>query len=315
MTCIKLDILFFLFTGMMRIYQGQQMLKKGCGLAPRVVGRSLVNGLLGRFTSVKGNDLFQNFQERQCIVSYQYRQLKTSALLLRKLPDHYSQLGVSKHASKKDIKKAWLKMCQTYHPDKNASSEAKQKFTKIQEAYKVLGNSLERKRYDEEMAHRGHHRSHVRHSNPKQRMQEFMKRGYDHIKTEAEAREDFDWEEYKNLHKSTQDEKPTEPEGPIRSVYGFGIFILCIAFLVITLFARTRDAEPLRRLLREINSSKTLTFAEKDTLRRMIRGQYIDTYYEINASPEFKSMVLKYKYLEENDEYLYPDHAGKGHKN
>lgn len=42
-------------------------------------------------------------------------------------------LGVSKGASKAEIKKAFAKLAQQYHPDKNSAPEAKTKFQDVTE--------------------------------------------------------------------------------------------------------------------------------------------------------------------------------------
>lgn len=63
--------------------------------------------------------------------------------------DFYFILGVPKSASSTDIKKAYRKLVILYHPDKNESEEAAQKFIKIQEAYNTLSDSDKRFFYDQ----------------------------------------------------------------------------------------------------------------------------------------------------------------------
>lgn len=49
-------------------------------------------------------------------------------------------LGISPNASIKDIKQAYRKLCQVWHPDKNIGKEQEcaEKFKQINEAYKTL---------------------------------------------------------------------------------------------------------------------------------------------------------------------------------
>eukprot|EP01156_Anaeramoeba_ignava_P020195 Anaeramoba_ignava/c14069_g1_i1.p1 GENE.c14069_g1_i1~~c14069_g1_i1.p1 ORF type:complete len:384 (-),score=23.30 c14069_g1_i1:564-1715(-) len=64
--------------------------------------------------------------------------------------DYYEILGVSKGASKEEIKKAYRKMAIKYHPDKNPDdAEAEAKFKEAAEAYEVLSNDEKRQRYDQ----------------------------------------------------------------------------------------------------------------------------------------------------------------------
>jgi curved DNA-binding protein len=63
--------------------------------------------------------------------------------------NYYRVLGVSKNASKDEIKKAFRKLALKYHPDQNKDNkEAEEKFKKINEAYAVLSNDEKRKQYD-----------------------------------------------------------------------------------------------------------------------------------------------------------------------
>ncbi len=63
--------------------------------------------------------------------------------------DYYEVLGVSKSASKDEIKKAYRKLAKEYHPDKNKAPEAEAKFKEAQEAYDILSDEQKRKAYDQ----------------------------------------------------------------------------------------------------------------------------------------------------------------------
>ena len=72
--------------------------------------------------------------------------------------DYYQTLGVAKNASAADIKKAYRKLAQQYHPDANpGSKESEDRFKEISAAYEVLGEADKRTQYDEvrEMAASG----------------------------------------------------------------------------------------------------------------------------------------------------------------
>src|SRR5680860_890249 len=63
--------------------------------------------------------------------------------------DFYKTLGISKSASQTDIKKAYRKLAVEYHPDKNKTKEAEQKFKEISKAYEVLSDPQKRQTYDQ----------------------------------------------------------------------------------------------------------------------------------------------------------------------
>lgn len=63
--------------------------------------------------------------------------------------DYYEVLGVSRQASKDDIKNAYRKLALQYHPDRNKSLDAAEKFKEISEAYAVLSDEEKRSQYDQ----------------------------------------------------------------------------------------------------------------------------------------------------------------------
>ncbi len=63
--------------------------------------------------------------------------------------DYYEVLGVSKNASKEEIKKAYRKQALKYHPDKNpGDKKAEEHFKEAAEAYEVLRDDNKKARYD-----------------------------------------------------------------------------------------------------------------------------------------------------------------------
>jgi len=64
--------------------------------------------------------------------------------------DYYTTLGVDRKADANTIKKAYRKLAQKYHPDRNpGDKQAEERFKKIAEAYAVLSDTEKRSQYDQ----------------------------------------------------------------------------------------------------------------------------------------------------------------------
>ncbi len=61
----------------------------------------------------------------------------------------YKELEITEKATQKDIKKAYHRLARKYHPDKNPNNkEAETKFKKVSNAYELLSDENDRRRYD-----------------------------------------------------------------------------------------------------------------------------------------------------------------------
>ncbi|HEY8800549.1 MAG TPA: DnaJ domain-containing protein, partial [Candidatus Limnocylindrales bacterium] len=62
--------------------------------------------------------------------------------------DYYIVLGVARTATDVEIKKAYRRLAQQWHPDVNTEPEAQARFKQINEAYQVLSDPQRRQTYD-----------------------------------------------------------------------------------------------------------------------------------------------------------------------
>lgn len=63
-------------------------------------------------------------------------------------PNYYQRLGLSRQATKEEIKKAYRKLALEFHPDRNKSPDAHEKFIAINEAYLILYDDEARQKYN-----------------------------------------------------------------------------------------------------------------------------------------------------------------------
>lgn len=64
--------------------------------------------------------------------------------------DYYEVLGVEREADQKEVKKAYRRLAQKYHPDRNPDDDtAAEKFREVSEAYEVLADNEKRAAYDQ----------------------------------------------------------------------------------------------------------------------------------------------------------------------
>ncbi|HET7547404.1 MAG TPA: DnaJ C-terminal domain-containing protein [Usitatibacter sp.] len=66
-----------------------------------------------------------------------------------KYKDYYAILGVARNASADEIKKAYRKLAQKYHPDVTKDPKGEEKFKDIAEAYQTLKDAEKRTAYDQ----------------------------------------------------------------------------------------------------------------------------------------------------------------------
>ena len=62
--------------------------------------------------------------------------------------DYYEVLGLDRSANEEDVRKAYRKKALEFHPDRNKSEGASDKFKEVNEAYQILSDPESRARYD-----------------------------------------------------------------------------------------------------------------------------------------------------------------------
>lgn len=106
-------------------------------------------------TATRSRVFGESLGQKQIFQSISWYSTRSHRPIQREKPkDLYAILGVSPAATQEQLKEAYYKLSMLYHPDRNqGSSEAHQKFTSLTEAYSILGQYEQRKKYDKGLLH------------------------------------------------------------------------------------------------------------------------------------------------------------------
>ena len=64
------------------------------------------------------------------------------------MKDYYRDMDLSENASQEEIRGQFKRLAKEFHPDKNTSDYAKQRFAEVNEAYNTLNDPQKRQEYD-----------------------------------------------------------------------------------------------------------------------------------------------------------------------
>lgn len=92
------------------------------------------------------------------------------------IPNHYKTLEIEPTATKEEIKKAYRRLALKFHPDKNKSPDAHEKFIAINEAYLILFDDEARVKYDQEYQYYFGQKAKAENTGTHQRQQDDNKR-------------------------------------------------------------------------------------------------------------------------------------------
>lgn len=120
--------------------QSHRLTNRQCSSWSR--GNSLASSNAGFFAKESVNSIFDPSLYHRC------SQQRGHRLVVRAESDYYNILGVSRNASKSEIKSAYRKLARQFHPDVNKEAGAEKKFKEISNAYEVLSDDEKRPIYD-----------------------------------------------------------------------------------------------------------------------------------------------------------------------
>lgn len=135
---------------------------------------------------------------------------------------YYEILGLHPGASRDEIRQAYRRLAKLYHPDRNPSEGAKQKFIQIQNAYEVLTDEARRLQYEAMII------NDARNRHDAERRERVYKVWVEHQQKQAA---------YRNAAGAASRKAPEPPLSPGAKMLHFGInvFFMCLfaAILVV----------------------------------------------------------------------------------
>ncbi|TFV93174.1 J domain-containing protein [Algoriphagus kandeliae] len=184
------------------------------------------------------------------------------------MKNYYDILGVNQNATQEEIKKAYRKLVLEWHPDKNPSPEAHDKFIEINEAYLVLSDSAKRSVYDQLF------NSHTKKSVPDDQkysessdFDDFVNRSREKAKKYA----DFSFEEFsKSLAKSLGEAGKVVGKSAGNSIlyYILGGVVLFFGRMIYSETKSSLNNLPMEERLVFSDSLKRITFTDMEAVRK-----------------------------------------------
>lgn len=160
------------------------------------------------------NDLLIRIKDKHLVTF----DTKLKDYTMNKIRTHYDNLKIDRSATFEEIKVAYRKLIQIYHPDKNRSSDAESISRIIITAYTVLSNPITRKEHDDWIDSYHQNNMHDAHFSKSQQEKE------EYFRWQQEKEEYFRWKKEKSEKESIS--KKNELPEPI-------VYVLVIIFIMV----------------------------------------------------------------------------------
>ncbi|WP_194974203.1 J domain-containing protein [Aquiflexum lacus] len=181
------------------------------------------------------------------------------------MKNYYLILGLNENASQEEIKRAYRKLALQWHPDKNLSPEAHEKFIEINEAYLVLSDPIKRSTFDQIL----NSSKQVNTAKPKSESYDFEE-FVNEAREKAKKYAGFSFDEFsKSLAKSLGEAGKIVGKSAISSIF-FYLLAGAVIFIGKLVISETNSAInnlPTEKRLIFSDSLKTITFTDIEAIR------------------------------------------------